>query len=123
MVICVLLRENGVLKLVSEKVLFTRGGIEQEQSVVEGRDWWLNFEKQWDDMAITGFEDIAYTNEQLLRFEEVKSLTVCENVLGDYVMDGVIGGGLEMLALEKENKELRQLLADLTEAVLLGGAM
>ena len=41
----------------------------------------------------------------------------------DYVMEGTIGEGLEVLELKKENEELKQLLADLTETVLLGGAI
>lgn len=118
-----LYKDNGELKLAEEKVLFKRNGIVQEQIVVEGRDWWLSFEKQWSDMVISKFESIVYTPEQLGRFEEIKVLDVCETILNDYVMDGVVGEGLEMLALENENKELRQLLADLTEAALFGGVM
>lgn len=116
-----LYRESGELKLAEEKVLFTRSGVEHEQAVVEGRDWWLSFEEQWDDMVIIGFEDITYTPEQVERFEEVKNLDINESILNDYVIDGVVGEGLKMLEFEKENGRLKQLLADLTEIVLMRG--
>ena len=121
-VICVLLRDEKGLKLVKEKVLYKRNGIEYEQPVVEGRDWWLDFEEKWNDMEIVGFEDIQYTEEQLTRLEEVRDINnVSEHILNDYVMEGIIGEGLEILALKKENEELKQVLADLTETMLLGG--
>lgn len=117
-----LLRDEKGLKLVKEKVLYKRNGIEYEQPVVEGRDWWLEFEKKWGDMEIIGFEDIQYTEEQLTRLEEVRDINnVSEHILNDYVMEGIIGEGLEVLALKKENEELKQVLADLTETMLLGG--
>jgi dihydrofolate reductase len=117
-----LYRDSEGLKLAQEKVVYTRNGTEYEQPVIEGRNWWLDFEQKWDDMEIVRFEHIEYTEEQLTRFEEVKAMVLSQNTLNDYVMEGVAGAGLEILVLKKENEELKQLLADLTEVVLLGGA-
>lgn len=120
-----LYKDNGELKLAEEKVLFKRNGIVQEQIVVEGRDWWLSFEKQWSDMVISKFESIVYTPEQLGRFEEIKSLNASEQVLNNYVIEGVFptesDHGLRNLQLQKENEKLQQRLADLTEVILMGG--
>ena len=49
-------------------------------------------------------------------------MDIADTVASEYVMEGIIGDGLEILELKRENKELKQLLADLTEVVLLGGA-
>jgi hypothetical protein len=121
-VIYLLYKDSGGLKLAQEKVVYTRNGTEYEQPVIEDRNWWLDFEQKWEDMKIVRFEPIEYTEEQLTRFEEVKGMDLSQNILNDYVMEGIIGEGLEILALKKENEELKQLLADLTEVVLLGGA-
>ena len=117
-----LYKDSEGLKLAQEKVVYTRNGTEYEQPIIEDRNWWLDFEQKWEDMKIVRFESIEYTEEQLTRFEEVKGMDLSQNILNDYVMEGIIGEGLEILALKKENEELKQLLTDLTEVVLLGGA-
>ena len=121
-VIYLLYKDSEGLKLAQEKVVYTRNGTEYEQPIIEDRNWWLDFEQKWEDMKIVRFESIEYTEEQLTRFEEVKGMDLSQNILNDYVMEGIIGEGLEILALKKENEELKQLLTDLTEVVLLGGA-
>lgn len=109
------------LELSQTKVRFIENGVEQEKFVgPEGKQWWLNFAEKWNTNV--KFTDATYTPEQLARFEEVKETDLSENVLQDYTENGVVGKGLEMLVLKKENEELKQLLADLSEVVLLGGA-
>ena len=111
------------LELSTLKVRYMRNGETIEQEVgQEGKQWWLDFASKWDDTEIIGFVDVAYTVEQLTKFEEIRGLSIATNILNDYVMEGIVGEGLEMLQLKKENQELRSLLADLTETVLLGGA-
>ena len=107
--------KDGVIKLAEENIRYTRRGTEYLQPVTEGRQWWNDFESKWDDIQIIVFETIEYLPEQLMRFNEIKDLDLPESILNDYVMDGIIGKGLE-------NLQLKQLLADLTEVVLLGGA-
>ena len=50
-------------------------------------------------------------------------MNIADTVASEYVIDGTIGDGLEIMELKRENEELRQLLADLTEVVLLGGVI
>lgn len=104
-------------------VRYTHRGEEVEQIVgEEGKEWWLDFAEKWEDTNIVEFTDMVYTEEQLARLEEIKNLDIADNIANEYVMDGIIGAGMEVFALEKENAKLRGLLADLTEVVLLGGA-
>ena len=117
-----LYKQNNELKLATSKVVYTKNGEQFEQIVgEEGQQWWLDFAEKWEHTSVIGFTDMVYTDEQLARFEEIKDLDVADGIANNYVMDGVIGEGLGMLALQKKNAELESLLADLTEAVLLGG--
>ena len=122
-VIYMLYKDNEGLKLSAKKVRYIQNGEEIEQFVgSEGTQWWIDFANKWEHTNIIEFVDVVYTAEQLARYEEVKAMDINESVLQEYVENGMAGQGLEVLALKKENEELRQLLADLTETVLLGGA-
>ena len=111
-------KENDELKLAQENVIYTRGTEQFTQPVVEGREWWTNFENAYADMTIVGFEAIVYTTEQLARFEEVKEMDISEGIANDYVMNNIAGQGLELMALKKENANLQDLVA-----ALIGGAI
>lgn len=114
----------------TEKVKYIQNGKEIEQYVgSEGHDWWVDFADQWEHTEIIEFIPIEPTDEQLARFEEISQLNIPDgfsDILSDYVKDGAfpdsISHPLIALQLKKENEELKQLLADLTEVVLLGGA-
>lgn len=121
-----LYKDNEGLKLSDTKVKYIRDGVELEQFVSnEGKRWWLDFAEKWDHTEIIEFINVEYTNEQLLRFEEIKSLDSNEETLNNYVIEGVFptenDRGLRNLQLQKENEKLQQRLADLTEVVLMGG--
>jgi hypothetical protein len=117
-----LLKTIDGYELATSKVVYTKNGEQIEQVVgEEGQQWWLNFAEKWDHTNIIEFTDVVYTDEQLARLEEVKNLDISDSVASEYVMEGIIGEGLEMLTLQKKNAELESLLADLTEVVLLGG--
>ena len=117
-----IIKKNNELKLAEKKVKYIQRGIEIEQIVgEEGIQWWNDFAEKWEHTSIIGFEDVQHTEQQVKRFEEVKNMKASESILQDYVVEGIIGEGLEILALKKENEELKQLMADLTETVLLGG--
>lgn len=118
-----LYKDSEGLKLSTKKVRYIQNGEEIEQFVgSEGTQWWIDFANKWEHTNIVEFVDVVYTAEQLARYEEIKTMDINESVLQEYVENGMAGQGLEVLALKKENEELRQLLADLTETVLLGGA-
>ena len=55
------------------------------------------------------------------RFEEIKNLDLADSLANDYVMDSVVCDGLELLIAKKENENLKKMLADLAEIVLMGG--
>lgn len=117
-----LLKTIDGYELATSKVVYTKNGEQIEQVVgEEGQQWWLDFAEKWEHTSVIEFTDMVYTDEQLARFEEIKDLDVSDGIANNYVMDGVIGEGLGMLALQKKNAELELLLADLTEVVLLGG--
>lgn len=111
-------RDNNELKLTQENITYTRNVEQFTQPVVEGREWWTDFESKHEDMKIVEFKAIEYNEEQKARFEEVKNMDISESILNDYVMDNKIGEGLEMLVLTKENKELKTLVAG-----IIGGAI
>lgn len=121
-----LYKDNVGLKLSDTKVKYIRDGEESEQFVSsEGKQWWLDFAEKWDHTKIIEFVDVEYTDEQLSRFEEIESLDANEEILNNYVIEGVFpietDHPLRNLQLQKENEELQQRLADLTEVVLMGG--
>ena len=120
----VLYKHDGKWVLSEKKVKYIQHGEEVEQFVgEEGVQWWVEFGEKWDHTEIVGFENMEYTEAQLTRLEDIKSVNAPDNIIEDYVMEGIIGEGLEVLSIRKENEELRQLLADLTEVVLLGGVI
>ena len=115
-----LYRDNDGLKLASTEVKYTQHGVERTQPIVgEGTEWWIQFAKDWSHTQIISFDEIIYTEEQLERFEEIKESLLSEHILNDYVIDDLIGNGLEYLNMRKENERLKNLLADLTEIVLV----
>lgn len=111
-------KDNNELKLAQENITYTRNTEQFTQEVVEGREWWTDFEAKHEDMHIVEFKTIVYTDEQLARFEEIKAMDISEGILNDYVIENKIGEGLEMLALKKENRDLQALVAG-----IIGGAL
>jgi hypothetical protein len=111
-------KNNNELKLAQENITYTRDTEQFTQPIVEGREWWIDFESKHEDMKIVEFKAIEYNNEQKARFEEVKGMDISESVLNDYVMENKVGEGLEVLALKKENASLQTLIAG-----LIGGAL
>lgn len=121
-----LYRDDEGLKLSNKKVIYLQNG-EQEESLIttDGVGWWIEFAEKWSNTEIVEFVDIDYTEEQLTRFENIKNMDINIDVLNLYVLEGLFPEGIDHplrnLQLESENTELKSLLADLTEIVLLGG--
>jgi len=114
-------QDNDEWGLFTHKVKYVENGIEQEVCTSDP-SWYQSFEQMHDNFSIANITEIVYTPEQLARLEEIKSMPIADTVANDYVIEGIHGDGLEMFALQKENHELKELLADLAELVLLGGA-
>lgn len=111
---------NGKWRLYTHRIRFADKGNEQEV-YTSNIAWYEDFANIHDDFEIIEVTNVEYTLEQLERLEEIKEMDLVDTVVNEYVVDGITGKGLEMLVLEKENKELKQLLADLAELVLFGG--
>lgn len=115
-------KDNGKWEMVSHKVKYAEHGITNE-SYTSNPDWYEKFAQIHDYFQLIEVVEMTYTDEQIERLHEVEEMTnLSDNVINNYVINGIIGEGLEIFALRKENNELKQLLADLAEVVLLGGA-
>lgn len=115
-------KQNNELKLATTKVKYIQHREELEQAIgEEGNKWWEDFAEKWEHTEIVGFEDIVYSQDVLDRFEEIKNLDLADSLANDYVMNSVVCDGLELLIAKKENENLKKMLADLTEVVLMGG--
>ena len=115
-------KENGKWKLFSHKVRYIDNGTEYETCTTDV-GWYETFSQIHNNFELVEIEKINYTTIQIERLSEVENANLAYSIINDYVMEGTIGEGLEVLELKKENEELKQLLADLTETVLLGGAI
>lgn len=123
------MQENPILvekqanewRLFTHKIRFIDNGAESE-IYTSDVGWYNKFAEMHSNFSLVEVTDMVYTVEQLSRLAEVKSLDIADIIINDYIINGVTGEGLEILALKKENEQLKQLLADLTETVLLGGA-
>lgn len=112
--------KNKKWNLITHKVKFIDNSTENE-TYTSDVDWYEKFNEMHSGFRLKEVTEVSYSQEQLERFEEVKNMVLADSVASDYIIDGITGRGLEMIALRKENKDLRQTLADLTEVVLLGG--
>jgi len=116
------IKKQEEFELQTLSVRYTKDGQEFEKEVgEEGRAWWVAIEQKWENITYVEFFETIYTESQLVRFNEIKSVKGNENTINEYVMHGKIGDALETMVLKKQNEELRQLLADLIEVMLMGG--
>ena len=113
-------KQDNEWGLFTHKVEYVENGIEQS-AYTNDPSWYQAFEQMHENFSVTNITEIVYTLEQLARLEEIKSMPIADTAANDYVMERIHGDGLEMFALQKENSELKGLLADLAELVLLGG--
>ncbi|MDC3412515.1 hypothetical protein [Terrihalobacillus insolitus] len=124
-----LLRKDGEWSLYPHEVTYTQNGIEQKQWALPSKKWWEDFTSKWDHTNIVGFQEIALTEEQLARFEEIKAMpddfqdAYTEYILnGNFVEDFPKEHPFYSLRLENENKQLKQLSESQQSAInfLLG---
>ncbi len=114
-------RVNGKWELYTHRIRFVDKGNDQEVYTSDVA-WYENFSTLHEGFELTEVVPMQYTEKQLGRLAEIETMDIADTVASEYVMEGIIGDGLEILELKRENKELKQLLADLTEVLLLGGA-
>ena len=120
-----LYRKNNEWSIVPFKVKYTERGKEKEQ-YTHDKQWWLDFAEKWDHIEILEFIDVIPTADQAARVEEIKGIEegFCAEC-SEYVETGELcedNIALQNLKLKKDYEKLKQLLADLTAEVLLGGA-
>jgi hypothetical protein len=115
-------RQANEWRLFTHKIRFIDNGFESE-IYTSDVDWYNKFAEMHSNFSVAEVIEVTYATEQLGRLEEVKNMNLADTIINEYVINGITGEGLEVLALKKENEELKQVLADLTETVLLGGAM
>ena len=114
-------KQDNEWGLFTHKVEYVENGTEQV-AYTNDPSWYQTFEQMHSNFNVVNITEVTYTSEQLARLEEIKNMSITDTVANDYVIEGIHGDGLEMFALQKENNELKELLADLAELVLLGGA-
>ena len=68
----------------------------------EGKDWWIEFEKKWEDMKIIEIKPFVPTEEQLRRFEEIKDFPEEKYSEATYYMEN---GKFPIIEEEKKEKE------------------
>jgi hypothetical protein len=103
-----LIKKNNEWELPTSKVTFKDSGQEHEKLVgEEDKQWWTEFESRWQHITDVAFEDVNYTEEQIKRFETVKTIDTNQEDLFNYVIDGVIepsNKDLKLIALKEENE-------------------
>ena len=110
--------KDGQLNLCPHKVFYTQNG-EEYEAYTNDKQWWENFAEQWDHTTINTFEDVVYSEAQVLRFEAIKHnpegfADVCAMYVETGQFPSAPGHPLEP-------QEMKELLADLIELQLMGG--
>lgn len=113
-VMLMLKREGGIWTLPKYNVHYKEYGETHEQ-VTHDKQWWLNLEQKWEHIEIIEIKNIAYSEKQVERLQEVQELTEegFEYYAYRYAVDGLFPDELEeglkyhpykMLQLEKKTK-------------------
>lgn len=114
-----LYKENGELKLSSLKVKYEQHGEVIEKYVLgEGRKWWEDFNEKWDNVILIEFNDVSHTAEQLTRFENVKNISANEEILNDYILEGIFPEGVNH---PLRNIQVEKDMSDMFFEIMMGG--
>ena len=117
-----LIKNGNQFELYPHKVKYIQHGEEKEDWALPSKEWWENFAQEWAHTDIVEFEEITLTQEQLNRLEEVNQLDISEghlDIVVNYVLNGIFPDNQNH---PLETLEIKQLLADLIELQLMGGA-
>ena len=126
-----LYEKDNELKLSDKKVIFTERGEQKEKYIgLEGEQWWNELASKHGHINIVEIQSANYTDEQLARYEEVKSLKGDIDELRNYILDGTMSETtpeeiktITELKLKKENQELEGVLEDLTQLLIDKGVI
>ena len=91
-----LIKKGNRFELYPHKVKYTQHGKEIEQWALPNKEWWIDFADKWEHTEIVGFEEVVLTEEQLARYEQVKT-GIPESYASacvDYILDGVFPEGI-----------------------------
>ena len=113
-----LVKKGNGFELYPHKVKYTQRGEEIEQWALPNKEWWIDFAEKWEHTEIIEFIEVELTEEQLSRFEDVKT-GIPESYASacvDYILDGVFPEGithpLRQLEIKKQQDEQDSYLID-----------
>ena len=113
-----LIKKGNHFELYPHKVKYTQHGKEIEQWALPNKQWWVDFAEKWEHTEIIEFTEITLTDEQLSRFEDVKT-GIPESFASacvDYILEGVFPEGithpLRQLEIKKQQEEQDEYLID-----------
>ena len=107
-----LIKKGNRFELYPHKVRYNQHGKEHEQWALPNKEWWVDFAGKWDHTEIIEFIEVALTEEQLARFEQV-SFGLPEafsSIYTDYILDGKFPEGVAhpLIKLQLANKDTLQ---------------
>lgn len=109
-----LYRKGRQWMLCPYKINYMQHGEQHEQYASE-KDWWLDFEGQWEHTKIIGIIEVEYTDEQVARYEDVRFMPEdFSDIYSAYVEFGSfpdrddlqLGHPFRLVQLKKENERL-----------------
>ncbi|MFD2681222.1 hypothetical protein [Bacillus seohaeanensis] len=112
-----LIRKGNRFELYPHKVKGIRFGEAFEQWATPSKEWWTEVANKHDHTEVTEFIEVALTDEQLTRFEEIKNMPEdFTSVYMDYVLDGTLPNSFpeahpfRQIMLKNENRQLKKQL-------------
>lgn len=102
------------------EVTFKDGGEKDKKYVgLEGKSWWDNLAKMFDDIEVVEFNEVLNTDEQLTRLEKVNAINTPDghgSVVSEYVRLGEFPDSLDHVLKNIELEEVsREQGVDLSE--------
>ena len=107
-----LVRKGNHFELYPHKVKYTQHGETIEQWALPNKQWWIDFADKWEHTTIIEFTEVHLTQEQLSRFEDVKT-GIPESYASsciDYILDGSFPEGIThpLRELQIYNQQVEQ---------------
>lgn len=102
------------------RVTYEDNGELNEKNVgLEGKEWWVDLEKLWDDIKIIQFDELTATEEQIQRLENVNAANIPDGhgtIVSNYVKLGKFPDSFTHKLKDVELKEVsREQGIDLSE--------
>ncbi len=117
-----LIKNGNQFEIYPWKVKYTEYGEEKENWALPNKEWWIDFAEKWGHTEIVDFEEVTLTEGQLERVEAINGLEISDGHL-DVAINYVLNGSFpDTQSHPLETLEIKQLLADLIELQLMGGA-